>query len=81
MKVEVREIDNITNEMFPKIMIYNRSKNGFILLVTKRDDNNKHLFHGVVLKGNGHWDDGYFSKTWAEDCFSDFNGSITLSND
>ena len=75
MKVEVNEPK--ANEMdFPKLMIITAdvTNKGMIVLMRKYEE-------GTVVRENKSYTIGYSTDTWQMQHFSDFKGSITLSND
>ena len=55
---------------FPKLMI---SETGLIVLFSSPK-------LGFVVKGDDLWKAGEHSETWIIDVFTDFHGSVTLSN-
>lgn len=70
MKVEVNENKQVQEREFPKLMVAN---NGEVVLFESYKS-------GTVLKGVD-WKTGHYSNNWSMNEFSDFNGSITLSNE
>ena len=69
MKVEVEEISKKAGRPFPKLMI---SQRGTLVLFTSSEV-------GTLLKG-ADYPIGYHSY-FDNECFKDFEGEITLSND
>lgn len=77
MKVEVKENGTVKEKPFPKLMKaknYNR-----IIIATGFSDDG--TIKGFLIKSDEITDILHFSKGWNPSCFSDFEGSITLSND
>ena len=70
MKVEVEEISKKAGRPFPKLMI---SQRGTLVLFTSSEV-------GTLLKGADH-PIGYHASDFDSECFKDFEGEITLSND
>ena len=70
MKVEVKESGKKAERPFPKLMI---TQKGTLVLFTSAGV-------GTVLKGVDHTI-GYHSSDFDSECFEDFEGEITLSND
>ena len=70
MKVEINEPKKAKEKGFPKLMI---AKDGEMVLFQS-------LSVGTVIKGV-EYGIGHHSVRWAMKDFSDFEGSITLSND
>ena len=69
IKSEVEEVESIIE--FPKLMI---DKNDLIVLFSSPK-------LGVVVKGdNLLWKVGEHGEAWVMDRFTDFRGSVTLSN-
>ena len=73
MRVETRV--EVSKKDYPKLMVYNKKDNGFIVLFLKervgtviRDDEQTH--------GTGH----YYDK-WVMEVFKDFEGELLVSND
>jgi hypothetical protein len=73
MKSEVK-VTPVKNELpFPKLMA---CKDGQINLFIEEN-------RGVVVYKGGSisWSVGYFSEDWKMNSFTDFHGTVTLSND
>lgn len=75
MKVEIKEANQVKEQGFPKLMT---SKDGFIILATGFNKNCKDRFIGTLISISPI---GMVSDEWVLSEFSDFEGSITLSND
>ena len=78
MKVTVNNTDTNTSKPFPKLMIAIKEgipDKGIIVLFEEEEKGT------VVYTPNDYKKLGYKSNTFLMNCFTDFNGSITLSND
>ena len=65
----VKEYAVLGNE-YPKLMV---AGGGLIVLFCGDE-------HGAVIEPNDIWECGYYSRDWNMDEFTDFNGTVTLSN-
>ena len=62
---------------FPKLMVNKEPEYDLIILFSDKDN-------GTVISDNdtdSPYEVGYYSKAWEMQDFTDFEGSITLSND
>lgn len=73
LKSEVKNLSEKNELPFPKLMA-NDDGNVIILAIAKSNEN----IYGIVV-GGGLWRVGYYSEVWATDSFTDFYGSVTLT--
>lgn len=71
MKSEVKTPTRAKEKDFPKLMI---SKNGTVVLFSKS-------CVGIAVNTTSNYDIGYLSEEWFMGNFTDFTGTVTLSND
>ena len=74
MEVEVKESSKKAERPFPKLMVSKRNKTTIALFCTPTEG----TIIQAVFKQHPV---GYHSFGFASECFEDFEGSITLSND
>lgn len=71
MKSEVKQVDKKPTKPYPKLMI---SDMGTIVLFTSKS-------RGISVKESKASELGVFSDCWESSDFTDFEGTVTLSND
>jgi hypothetical protein len=72
MQVRVNNLNKKKERPYPKLMIASDNQ---IVLFFKHE-------HGIVIDiGGGYSEIGYYTNDWDMCAFSDFEGSITISND
>lgn len=74
MKAEVKHRHEVDAAKFPKLMVSDKT---IIVAISQSGGN----IEGVALVGNGMYAAGGYSKTWNCRAFTDFTGTVTLSND
>jgi hypothetical protein len=81
MKVSIAKNNPTRNRPFPKLMQCN-DISGLIVLMTRVNNLNGESEGTVVSAGSSFdWKIGAWSNEWAIHLFSDFEGTLELSND
>ena len=77
IKSVVTENQPKSEKPFPKLMVmFHEDSKGTIVFFTEK-------YKGIIVHGAGYRldDEGLFMTNWDMTCFTDFHGTVTLSND
>ncbi len=80
MKTKIVNNKPASNRPFPKLMQYNGVE-GFIVFMYYNSLNNRGAGTVVSVGASKNWKLGEYMDTWSTHRFSDFEGTLELSND